>query len=131
MIATHPHVEVLRGLDEAMVNGDMAAYFGAHTDDVVAHLGGSNKLSGTYRGQAELQGAFGRFMEAAGQYSFENHAYLADEEHGVVMQKGSFQRDGRSFSTDEVFVVHFRDGKISEMWYVPIDQAGVDAWFGR
>jgi hypothetical protein len=28
-------------------------------------------------------------------------------------------------------VVHFRDGKISEYWYQPWDQAGVDAWFGR
>jgi ketosteroid isomerase-like protein len=82
-------------------------------------------------GNAQLQAAFGSFMQAAGDYSFENHAYLADDEHGVVMQRGTMRRDGKTFSTDEVFVIHFRDGKISELWYVPVDQAGVDAWFSN
>jgi hypothetical protein len=38
---------------------------------------------------------------------------------------------GETFSTNEAFVVHFRDGRISEFWYQPWDQAGVDAWFGK
>jgi uncharacterized protein len=129
MIATHPNVETLRQLDQAMERGDMETYFGLHTDDVVLHVGGQSPLRGEHRGNDGLQAAFGKFMEAAGEYSFENHAYLADDEHGVVMQRGTMKRDGRSFATDEVFVVHFRDGKISEMWYIPVDQAGVDAWF--
>ena len=41
------------------------------------------------------------------------------------------QRDGKTLSTDEVFVYHFRDGKVSEFWYHPVDQAGVDAWWGK
>jgi ketosteroid isomerase-like protein len=131
MIATHPNLQVLRSLDEAMLRGDMETYFGLHTDDVVLHVDGSSPLRGDYAGNAQLQAAFGRFMQAAGDYSFENHAYLADDEHGVVMQRGTMRRDGKTFSTDEVFVIHFRDGKISELWYVPVDQAGVDAWFSN
>jgi ketosteroid isomerase-like protein len=129
MIATHPNVELLRGLDDAMLRGDMDTFFGAYTGDVVTHMGGQSRLAGEYRGRDKLKEMFQRFMEASGEYSFENHAYLADDEHGIVMQRGTMRRDGRTFSTDEVFVMHFHDGQISEMWYVPLDQAGVDAWF--
>jgi ketosteroid isomerase-like protein len=70
-------------------------------------------------------------MEASGEYSFENHAYLGDDAHGVILQRGTMTRGGKSFSTNEVFVYHFRDGKISEFWYQPADQPGVDAWWGK
>jgi ketosteroid isomerase-like protein len=70
---------------------------------------------------------FGKFMEATGEYSFENHGYLADDTHGIILQRGTMKRDGRTFSTAETFVFHFRDGKISEFWYQPVDQPGLDA----
>jgi ketosteroid isomerase-like protein len=130
MIATHPNVELLRHLDEAMLRGDMEAFFGGYTDDVMTHLSGRSSLAGDYHGVDNLKDVFDRFMQASGEYSFENHAYLADDEHGVIMQRTTMRRDGRTFATDEVFVMHFRDGQISEMWYVPVDQAGVDAWLG-
>jgi len=127
----HPNVELLRRTDEAMSTGDLETFFAQYTDDVVVHAGGDNKLSGDYSGLDQLQAMFGRFMEASGEYSFENHAYLADDEHGIILQRGTMQRAGETFSTNEVFVFHFRDGKISEFWYQPLDQAGVDAWFGK
>jgi ketosteroid isomerase-like protein len=127
----HPNVETLRRIDEAQVVGDLETALSQYTDDVLGHVGGDNKLSGDYRGLEQLQAMLGRFMEASGEYSFENHAYLADDEHGIVLQRGTMRRGGETFSTNEVFVVHFRDGKISEFWYQPWDQAGVDDWFGR
>ena len=127
----HPNVETLRRIDEAQVVGDLETAFSQYTDDVLGHVGGDNKLSGDYRGLEQLQAMFGRFLEASGEYSFENHAYLADDEHGIVLQRGTMRRGGETFSTNEVFVVHFRDGQVSEFWYQPWDQAGVDAWFGK
>jgi ketosteroid isomerase-like protein len=127
----HPNVETLRRYDEAQVAGDLETVLSQYTDDVLGHVGGDNQLSGDYRGLEQLQAMLGRFMEASGEYSFENHAYLADDEHGIVLQRGTMRRGGDTFSTNEVFVVHFRDGKISEFWYQPWDQAGVDAWFGK
>jgi ketosteroid isomerase-like protein len=128
---THANVETLRRMDEAMAKQDMETFFAGYTDDVVAHMGGANKLTGDYKGLDQLQAVFGRMMEASGEYSFENHAYLADDEHGIILQRGTMKRGGKDFSTNEVFVYHFRDGKISEFWYQPLDQAGVDAWFGN
>ena len=131
MPTNHPHVDALRRMDEAMSRQDMEPFFAGYTDDVLVHVGGDSKLTGDYSGLDQLQALFGRFMEASGSYSFENHAYLADDGHGVILQRGTMERDGKTFSTNEVFVNHFRDGKISEFWYVPLDQAGVDAWWGK
>jgi ketosteroid isomerase-like protein len=128
---THPNAEALRRMDEAMMGGDFAAFFGGYTDDVATHIGGDSKLTGDYQGLDQLQALFGRFIEACGDYAFENHAYLADDDHGVILQRGTMTKDGGTFSTNEVFVYHFRDGKVSEFWYLPLDQAGVDAWWGK
>jgi ketosteroid isomerase-like protein/uncharacterized protein YndB with AHSA1/START domain len=126
----HPNVETLRRIDQAQVAGDLETVLAQYTDDVLGHVGGDNQLSGDYRGLEQVQAMVGRFLEASGEYAFEHHAYLADDEHGIVLQRGTMRRGGETFSTDEAFVVHFRDGKISEFWYQPWDQAGVDAWFG-
>ena len=125
------NVDVLREMDEAMARGDMETFFGGYTDDVVVHIGGDNKLAGTYRGLDQLQAAFGSFMQASGNYTFENYAYFADGERGVILQRGTMQRNSQTFATDEAFVYTFRDGKIAEFWYLPLDQAGVDAWWGK
>jgi uncharacterized protein len=126
----HPNSDLLRKIDQAMASGDLDAFFGYYTDDVAMHVHGKNKLAGDYKGKDQLQELFNRFMEATGDYSFENHAYLADDEHGVTLQRSKSERDGRTLELDESFVVHFRDGKVSEMWYVPVDQAAFDAWIG-
>jgi ketosteroid isomerase-like protein len=126
----HPNAEVLRLADEAMERGDIEEFFSYYADDVVVHTAGKNRLAGDYKGIDQLQDVFGRFMEAMGEYTFENHAYLADDEHGVILQRGKSVRGGKTSEFNEVFVFHFRDGKISEMWYLPVDQAGMDALIG-
>jgi ketosteroid isomerase-like protein len=129
-MVAHPNVEVMRGIDEAMEREDMDAFFGAFTDDVQVHIPGRNKLAGHYKGRDKLMETFERFMEAVGEYSFVNHAYLADDEHGVTLQISTSKRGGRTLQLEEAFVMHFRDGKVSEMWYMPMDQAAFDAWVG-
>ena len=125
------YVQVMREIDEALHKDDIEGFFSHFTDDVKSHIGGNNKLSGDYEGKDKLQDVFGRFMEAAGSYSFESHAYMADDEHGVTLQTSHFERDGRSMDLQEAFIMHFRDGKISEMWYVPVNTRALDEWIGR
>jgi ketosteroid isomerase-like protein len=125
---THPNKEILRKSDEAMEAGDIEGFFSYFADDVVVHATGQSALAGTYKGKDQFQELFGRFMDAVGDYTFETHAYLADDEHGITMQKARAVKYGATLEFDEIFVMHFRDGKISEMWYVPTDQARFDAW---
>jgi ketosteroid isomerase-like protein len=128
----HANVQVLQEVDRAQTEGNIDTFLSLFTDDVKAHVRGSSKLAGDYEGKDQFQDLFGRFMEAAGaDYSFENHAYLADDEHGVTLQTSHFKREGRTLELQEAFVLHFRDGKVSEMWYLPADGAAFDAWIGR
>jgi ketosteroid isomerase-like protein len=126
----HPNVQVMRDADEAMSRGDIEGFFSHYTADVTVHVRGQSRLAGDYQGLEQLQALFGRFMDAMGEYSFENHAYLADDEHGVMMQNAKAMRDGRTLELQELFIFHFGDGKFAEMWYLPTDQAAFDAWVG-
>lgn len=127
---SHPNIEVLRGSDEAMLAGDQERFLSFFTDDVVVHASGHSTLGGVYKGKEQFTELLGRFMEVVGEYTFEPHGYLADEDHGVMMQTATITRDGERLVLDEVFVCHFRDGQISEMWYLPTDQAALDDWIG-
>ncbi len=126
----HPNETLLRDIDQAMLRGDMDTYWAAHTDDVVVHIAGRNSLSGVIKGMDQLQALFGRFAERAGQWTFEPHEYLTNGEHGVVLQKSHFDRDGKHLDTEDVFICHFRDGKIAEFWLMSQNQAEFDAFIG-
>lgn len=126
----HPNIDLMRQADEAMARGDIEEFFAYYADDAVFHVPGTSRLSGDFAGLEQITGLFGQFMEAMGEYSFENHAYLADDEHGVVLQRGKSVKDGQTKEWNEVFVLHFRDGKISEMWFIPLDLAAVEALIG-
>ncbi len=108
---SHPKVEILRKSDEAMERGDIEGFFSYFTDDVVVHIPGRNALAGVYTGKEQMQAGFDRFMSAMGDYSFETHAYLADDEHGIILQKGKAVRGGETLELDEVFVMHFGTGR--------------------
>jgi ketosteroid isomerase-like protein len=127
----HPNVETLRRIDEAQLKGDMDAFFAEFTDDVIVHIPGNSRLSGTYKGKDQLGDLFGRFMEAVGEYSFEGHAYLADDAHGVSLQNTKATKGRKTLETRDAFISHFRDGKISEFWIYTDEQAAMDDWIGR
>jgi ketosteroid isomerase-like protein len=127
----HANEGILRSMDQAMLGGDIEKMFSFYTDDVGLHVRGQNKLAGDYTGKDKLMEMFGVYMQAMGEYSFENHTYLADDEHGIILQSSKSVKGGKTLAMDEVFVMHFRDGKVSEMWYVPVDGAAFDAWVGK
>lgn len=126
----HPNEEILRAQDAALARGDVPALFDTFTDDVVAHIGGRNKLSGDYKGKEQLQEVFGRFMQSMGESAqFETHDILANDTHGVVLQRVRSERGGERIEIGGVGVFHFRDGKISEAWFYDTDPYTADAWY--
>ena len=126
----HPNEKVLRDADEAQARGDMEAFMAAYADDVVIHISGKNSLAGTYKGKDQFTELFQRFMERTPEYTFESHAYLADDEHGVILQRSHYKRGDETLDSNDTFVSHFRDGKVSEFWLFAEDAAAVDAFLG-
>jgi ketosteroid isomerase-like protein len=126
----HPNEQVLRDLDEAQMQGNMEAFTDFFTDDVIVHISGKSSFAGVVQGKDQFLELFGRFMERVPEYSFEPHAYLADDEHGVNLQRSHFKRGDETLDSNDTFVCHFRDGKVSEFWLLSEDNGAVDAFLG-
>ena len=126
----HPNEKVLRDIDAAQMANDEEGFFGHFTDDVIVHLPGKSALAGTYKGKQEFAELFQLFMERSPEYSFEAHAYLADDEHGVSMQRSHYQRGDERIDTNDTFICHFRDGKVSEFWIATDDPYRTDSFLG-
>jgi ketosteroid isomerase-like protein len=58
------------------------------------------------------------------------HAYLADDEHGVGLQRSHYKRGDETLDSNDAFVAHFRDGKVSEFWPLSDQSDEVDAFIG-
>jgi len=126
----HPNEQVLRDADDAQAKGDAEAFMSFYTDDVVIHISGKSSFAGVYKGKEQFGEVFGRFMERAPEYTFEPHAYFADDEHGVSLQRSHYKRGDETLDSNDTFVCHFRDGKVSEFWYLAEDSDAVDAFLG-
>ena len=126
----HPNEQVLRDVDEAQMRGDMEAFQSFFTDDVIVHIGGKSSLAGLYHGKDEFFDVYRLFSERVPDYSFEPHAYLANDEHGVTLQLSHYKRGDETVDSNDMFVGHFRDGKISELWILSEDNDPVDALLG-
>ena len=126
----HPNEQILRDIDEAQTKGDFEAFAGNFTDDVVVHIGGKSSLAGDYKGKQEFLEVFGKFNELVPEYSFEGHAYLADDEHGVSLQRSTWKRGDEILTTNDAFISHFRDGKVSEFWILSDKPYESDAFIG-
>lgn len=131
MRMAHKNVETLKRIDAAQVAGDIEGFFREFADDVVVHVPGSSSLAGEHKGKEQFKALFERFVGLAGDYSFEPHSYLGDDEHGMALQRAVYAKDGKRLSADEAFVCHFdAAGNVSEVWFISYDQAAFDQFIG-
>ena len=126
----HPNEQLLRDADQAQIDGDIEAFGGFYTDDVIVHIPGKSSFAGVHKGKDQFIELFGRFLERTPEYSFEPHAYFADDEHGVLLQRSHYKRGDETLDSNDVFVCHFRDGKIAEFWLTGDSESEVDAFLG-
>lgn len=125
---THSQLEALRKAVEAFYKGDIEGFFAICHDDFVVHLPGRYSLAGDYAGKAAFIELLGSFQERYSPTDFETLAMFADGEYGIVLERVSGARGDRTIEEQVVSVMHFRDGKVSEMWFIPFDQAARDEW---
>jgi uncharacterized protein len=124
---THPNEDLLRRGYAAFGTGDLETVFGMFSSDILWHNGGSNQVSGDYRGHEAVMGFFGKLMEiTGGTFQLEVHDVLANDTHGTVLVTARAERDGQPFAVREVNVWHLADGKATEFWVFPEETAELD-----
>ena len=124
----HPNEKLLRDGDQAQLRGDVEAFVDFFADDVIVHISGKSSFAGTHNGKDQFVEVFTRFTERVPEYSFEPHAYLADDEHGLILQLSHYKRGEETLDSNDMVVCHFRDGKISEFWLSSENDDAVDAF---
>lgn len=129
---THPHAELLRRNYQAAAEGDVQTVVDSMADDIVWHVGGSNPLSGDYRGKEEVLGYLGRLAEATGgTLKNDAHDVLANDEHAVGLLRFTAQQGDRSLQERAAQIVHLRDGKLAEVWFFWENPQAVDEFFAH
>lgn len=125
------NVQATRIAFEAFMKGDVDTMMAAIADETVWHVPGSNRFSGEFRGKAAVMERFQAMGEAGARSVLDEiHDIVGNDEHVVALVRISVHGTGGSGSTNAVWVMHVRDGKMIEFWGSNEDQAAVDRVFG-
>jgi ketosteroid isomerase-like protein len=129
MASEHPNAQLVREGFAAFDRGDME-WMGQHlAENVVWHIGGNSKWSGTYEGQQQVLELFARQAQAMGGQppSLDIHDVLGGDDHVVVLgtARGSAP-NGQSAEWKFAQIFHIQDGKATEVWGMAENDAEVD-----
>ena len=121
-------IELVRTGYDAFVAGDME-WLNEHLhENVVWHAAGRSSLAGEYRGREEVLAFFAKSVQVA-RPAFEIHDVAGGEDHVVTVLDVTWRLpDGGTFESKAVQVFHVGGGKVLESWFIPQDQAGLDAF---
>ena len=96
-------------------------------DDIVWHIGGNSRYTGTYNGKQAVMEFFGRLMQDGVDQKHDIHDILASDEHVVVLATVTATYKGKTLSTQVADVLHENaDGKTTEFWRIAADQKAFD-----
>jgi hypothetical protein len=94
----------------------------------VWHVPGRNAIAGEYQGKDQVM-EYVRWRRALVGNTFEITVedVLANDEHGLVIARGSAVRGDNSVSWRAHGLYRFEHGRIAECWVLPEDQYAFDA----
>jgi ketosteroid isomerase-like protein len=111
----HPNLAVMRAAVAAFMTGDAAALARLFSPDIVWRVPGRGRLSKVYRGQAETFGFFAQLMqETGGTFKVDSQAMFAGDEGGVLVDRITASRNGKTLDIGLLLHVTIRDGRIVE-----------------
>lgn len=119
-------------LYDAAARGDLQVLPELLTPDVVLHVPGRSRNTGTYRG---VEGVAG-FLQSAhaltgGTLQLALHRVLADDAWAVALATYTATRPDRPpLENHLAHVLRMRDGRIAESWFHSRNQYEVDAFWG-
>ena len=92
----HPIEAIIREAYAAFARGDLDGYFRACSEDWNFNIAGKSAIAGTYRGKHGLYELAEKAMTTTGGTFQEEVEYvLANDQHGIVLARHRFTRDGQ------------------------------------
>ncbi len=129
----HPNVALVRQGYDAFRSGDAARMNELLADDVVWHVGGKSKLSGTYRGKDEVMNLFATQAQIlGGSPRVDVHDIVGNDEHVIAIGTASVNDpDGGTVEWQYANVFHVEGGKAKEVWGLANETSESDALIDR
>ena len=128
-MSAEDNAALLRRVLDAFKEGDMETVRGAFAEDAVWHLPGKSQLAGDHQGPDAIVSLIERAVELSeGTFQLELLDVMASEDHGVVWQRTTAERGGKTLDQVEALVNRIRDGKIAEVWHRP-EQYALDEFY--
>jgi ketosteroid isomerase-like protein len=126
----HANVDLIRRAVDAFSTGNVDVLPKLLSPDIVVHSPGTSVLAGDYRGLDAIAAYNERIFELSrGTYENQIHDIIANDDHGIVLQRNTATREDRALDVNEALVMHIRDGRIAEVWELYADQAAYDAFW--
>ncbi|MBA3553053.1 MAG: nuclear transport factor 2 family protein [Actinobacteria bacterium] len=125
----HPNVTAVRQGFQAFESGDMQWMDEHIAEDVVWHVGGKSKMSGSYRGKEEVLNLFAKQAEMMGSGPrLDVHEVVGNDEHVIAIGSASLDDpDGGTVEWKWANVFHVKDGIAHEVWELADDSSAFDA----
>jgi ketosteroid isomerase-like protein len=110
---THPNETRLRDLYDRFAQGDLGAFLGGCTEDVLFAVPGYASVSGTYTRDEFIPWIEATIARTDGTFGEDVLDVVANDEHGVVLLVHHFDRAGQHYEYQTAHRVEHRDGKIA------------------
>jgi ketosteroid isomerase-like protein len=128
----HPNEELLRKAYADFAKGDLEGYLSACVPDFAFNVPGRSVVAGRVQGRDQFLGMVQNVMQqSGGQFQEEVEAVLANDEHGVVLAKHRFPRNGKTWEYQTAHVYRISNGKLVECWEQPRDPVAFDAAWAK
>lgn len=127
MAQEHPDALAYRRAADAFRSGDLDAVESLIAPEVVWHVPGEHRMSGTIRGRDALL-AWLTQLKSLGFWLVEDDVFASDCHVCAVSTMGA-RRDGVDVQTRVISVFRYRNGRQIERWLYPDDAVAWNAIF--
>ena len=121
----HPKAAVVRRMNEAMAEGDMATAASLVADDVVWHEIGSAE---PIRGKAQLAASMASLADV--DIHWDVHDVIASDDHVIALGTATATRGGRSLTYRTAEIYHVDNDQVTERWAFSDDTKAITDFFG-
>ena len=116
------------GYAAAWLAGDRQAMLASYHDDFTLHYFGRNPLAGIHRGKPAAFAILAEVTRRSNRKLSCIVDVMAGREHGALLVREIFQRDGKTAEVERLLVYSVRDQLLWQCWVYDQDQALVDAF---
>ena len=129
MISDHPNARLAKAAWAAVSAGDADRLSEIWPDDVVWHVSGRGRRSGTYKGLPAVFDYLASIGEDAERFDLTLEDVLVGDAYASVLFWANGKRADRTLDTGYILLCRIEDARIVELWTVPRDQHAVDEFW--